>query len=60
MKKTLKLVRTLLNFHVQELILPQFSLCTYIHQMDGIAHFIYMGPVDLSGARRKRQNTKWN
>ena len=27
--------------------------------MDVMLDFICMGPVDLSGARRKRQNTKW-
>ena len=35
------------------------SLCTYITRMDVMLDFICMGPVDLPGARRKRQNTKW-
>ena len=35
-----------------------FSLCTYITRMDVMLDFICMGPVDLTGARRKRQNTK--
>ena len=35
------------------------SLCTYITRMDVMLDFICMGPVDLTGARRKRQNTKW-
>ena len=34
------------------------SLCTYITRMDVMLDFICMGPVDLPGARRKRQNTK--
>ena len=34
------------------------SLCTYITQMDVMVDFICIGPVDLTGARRKRQNTK--
>ena len=34
------------------------SLCTYITQMDVMLDFICMGPVDLQGARQKRQNTK--
>ena len=34
-------------------------LCTYITRMDVMLEFICMGPVDLPGARRKRQNTKW-
>ena len=34
------------------------SLCTYITRMDFMLDFICMGPVDLPGARRKRQNTK--
>ena len=33
-------------------------LCTYITRMDVMLDFICMGPVDLPGARRKRQNTK--
>ena len=36
------------------------SLCTYITRMDVMLDFICMGPVDLPGARRKRQNTKWS
>ena len=35
------------------------SLCTYITRMDVMLDFICIGPVDLIGARRKRQNTKW-
>ena len=35
------------------------SLCTYITRMDVMLDFICMGPVDLTGARQKRQNTKW-
>ena len=35
------------------------SLCTYITRMDVMLDFICMGPVDLPGARPKRQNTKW-
>ena len=35
------------------------SLCTYITRMDVMLDFICMWPVDLTGARRKRQNTKW-
>ena len=35
------------------------SLCTSITRMDVMLDFICMGPVDLTGARRKRQNTKW-
>ena len=35
------------------------NLCTYITRMDVMLDFICMGPVDLPGARRKRQNTKW-
>ena len=34
------------------------SLCTYISRMDVMLDFICMGPVDLPGSRRKRQNTK--
>ena len=37
-----------------------FSLRTHIPRMDAMLDFICMAPVDLSGARRKRQNTKWN
>ena len=35
------------------------SLCTYITRMDVMLDFICMGPVGLTGARRKWQNTKW-
>ena len=35
------------------------SLCTYITRMDVMLDFICMGPVDLTGAHRKLQNTKW-
>ena len=35
------------------------SLCTYITRMDVMLDFICMGPVDLTGACLKRQNTKW-
>ena len=35
------------------------SQCTYIPRMDVMLDFIRMGSVDLSEARRKRQNTKW-
>ena len=35
------------------------SLCTFLTRMDVMLDFICMGPVDLPGARRKRQNTKW-
>ena len=35
------------------------SLCTYVTRMDVMLDFICMGPVDLTGAHRKRQNTKW-
>ena len=31
---------------------------SYITRMDVMLDFICMGPVDLPGARRKRQNTK--
>ena len=36
-----------------------FSLCIYIPLMDIMLDFICKGPVDLSGARRTRPNTKW-
>ena len=35
------------------------SLCTYITRIDVMLDFICMGPVDLTGTRRKLQNTKW-
>ena len=41
------------------LLKSTFSLCTYITRMDVMLDFICIGPVDLPGARRKRQNTKW-
>ena len=55
----LKLVRTPLNNLLRgfENYLS-LSLCTYITRMDVMLDFICMGPVDLTGARRKRQNTK--
>ena len=37
----------------------KLSLCTYITRVDVMLDFICIGPVDLTGARRKRQNTKW-
>ena len=57
----LKLVRTpLINLlHGFKINFLSLSLCTYITQMDVMLDFICMGPVDLPGARRKRQNTKW-
>ena len=35
------------------------SLCTYIPRMNAMLDFICMGQVELPGAHRKRQNTKW-
>ena len=61
---TLKLVRTHLNYRAlgtstaTVFLSNHHSLCTYIPRMDVMLDFICMGPVDLPGARRKRQNTK--
>ena len=46
----------------KQCLLPYVALastCTYITRMDVMLDFICMGPVDLTGVRRKRQNTKW-
>ena len=56
----LKLVRTPLNvFYFAAFKINFLSLCTYIPRMDVMLDFICMGTVDLSGVRRKLQNTKW-
>ena len=65
MSVDLKLVRTCLNTRIlgtstaaiffQEVILS----INILPRMNGMLDFICMGPVDLQGARRKRQNSKW-
>ena len=48
---------SVINMRICDVLL-NFFVSVYISPMDVMLDFICMGPVDLTGARRKRHNTK--
>ena len=45
--------------HWRDLVLGEIRSATSVPRMDVMLDFICLGPVDLPGAHRKRQKTKW-